>query len=198
MNPKRWRDVLSLGIGTGRFPHELSWLIDNPVRRVLLTPATLADRLDLKESASVLEVGPGSGYFSVELAHRVPQGRLELLDLQPEMLVKAKRKLAAAGCQNVGFTAHDATSPFPFAAETFDAVILVAVLGEVQDARSCLSAVHHVLRRCGLLVIHEHIPDPDRIPFTALQPLVEECGYRLRRRWGPFWNYTAIFARLSA
>ncbi|MCG8683889.1 MAG: class I SAM-dependent methyltransferase [Desulfobacterales bacterium] len=37
----------------------------------------------------VLEVGPGSGFFSVEVIRRIPGGELVLLDLQPEMLEKA-------------------------------------------------------------------------------------------------------------
>ena len=91
------RGVRARALGRGYFPHQLSCLIDNPLRRLLLTPAQLANRLPLTESSHVLEVGPGSGYFSAELARRVPQGRLELLDLQPEMLAKARRKLQARG-----------------------------------------------------------------------------------------------------
>ena len=113
-------------LGRGHFPYQLSWLIDNPMRRLLVTPEQLANRLPLMESSVILEVGPGSGYFSVELARRVPRGRLELLDLQPEMLAKAKRKLLAGGFQNVGFTTQDASSPLPYEDEAFDIVVMVA------------------------------------------------------------------------
>ncbi|MCH8247303.1 MAG: class I SAM-dependent methyltransferase [Bacteroidetes bacterium] len=182
-------------LGRGHFPYQLSWLIDNPMRRLLVTPEQLANRLPLMESSVILEVGPGSGYFSVELARRVPRGRLELLDLQPEMLAKAKRKLLAGGFQNVGFTTQDASSPLPYEDETFDIVVMVAVLGEVSSAEKCLRELLRVVRLGGVLVVHEHMPDPDRIPLSELRLLIEECGYMFRERSGPLWNYTATFER---
>ena len=190
-------EVLARTVGRGYFPHQASWLIDNPLRRLLLSPAKLAARLPLTKSSKVLEVGPGSGYFSVELSRRVPQGWLELLDLQPEMLAKAKRKLQARGRRNVGYTTHDASERLPFPNELFDVEILVAVLGEIPRAESCLHELFRVLRCGGVLAIHEHAPDPDRIPPPALLPMVESCGFRFRRRWGTQWNYTATFERPS-
>src|ERR1051325_3476977 len=85
------------------FPHQLSRLIDNPLRRLLLSPRTLVNRLDLSETSRVLEVGPGSGYLSVELAERIPRGELVLLDLQPEMLSKARRKVESMRLHNVRY-----------------------------------------------------------------------------------------------
>lgn len=52
----------------------------------------------------ILELGPGSGYFSAKLAAAVPEGHLELLDIQPQMLAKARALLTAAGYANVGYT----------------------------------------------------------------------------------------------
>ena len=190
------RGVLARTLGPGHFPHQLSWLIDNPLRRLVLRPETLADRLPLTESAEVLEVGPGSGYFSVELARRLPRGRLELLDLQREMLVKARSKLDAAGHRNVGYTAHDVARPLPYKDGAFDVVVMVAVLGEVSDPEACLTNVRTVLRPGGTLAVHEHVPDPDRIPISVLRPLAERSGYIFQRLMGPRWSYTAIFERM--
>ena len=189
------RGVLARSLGRGYFPHQLSWLIDYPLRRLLLTLGQLADRLPLSASSNVIEVGPGSGYFSAELARRVPQGRLELLDVQPEMLAKARRKLHSRGYRNVAYTTYDASERLPFLDESFDVAVMVAVLGEVPDAQSCLHELFRLLRRGGVLAIHEHVPDPDRIPFEELQTLVEACGFRFCQRWGPLWNYTATFER---
>ena len=72
------------------FPHQLSWIIDNPLRRLIISPETLAERLTLSDSSRILELGSGSGYFSAALAAHVPNGWLEMFDLQPEMLAKAE------------------------------------------------------------------------------------------------------------
>ena len=188
------RATLAHAWGRGYFPHQLSFLIDNPIRRVLITPGELADRIPWTETRRVLEVGPGSGYFSVALARRARAGRLELFDLQREMLAKARRKLEAAGHRNVGYTQGDA-SALPYGASTFDVAVLVAVLGEVPDKSSCLELLLQVLSPDGVLVVHEHVPDPDRIAPPELRALAETAGFAFDRSYGPSWNHTAIFRR---
>ena len=58
------------------------------MQRLILSPKKLADRLHLKEDFNVLEIDSGSGYFSVEVARCIPQGHLELFDLQKRCLKK--------------------------------------------------------------------------------------------------------------
>lgn len=181
----------------GCFPHEFSWLIDNPVRRLFVTPRELADRLPILEGSRVLEIGPGSGYFSVEFASRIPAGRLDLFDLQPEMLAKARRKLDARGFLNVGYTSGDASAELPFPEDHFDLAFLVTVLGEVPDKAACIRSVYRVLRAQGVLAVHEHLPDPDFISFEKLRSSVERYGFVFQQRWGRWWNYTAIFQKSS-
>ncbi len=196
MSPTRLRSILQRTVGQGYFPHQLAFLIDNPIRRLLITPETLADRLPLTPSSRVLEVGPGSGYFSVEIARRVPNGHLELFDLQPEMLEKARQKIEAAGFRNVGYTEGDA-GELPFGEAEFDVAFLVAVLGEVPDKLGCLRSLYRVLRPAGTLAFHEHHPDPDFSPLQRLRTLVEGERFAFLQSWGWFWNYTATFGKSS-
>ena len=179
------------------FPHQLAWLLNNPVRGLLLSPRTLLSRLPLRPTDRIVELGPGSGYFSLALAAAVPQGHLELVDLQPEMLAKARRRLTAQGRFNVGYTVADAGSPLPLAAASFDLALLVHVLGEVEDQSQCLGSLAGVLKPGGVLALHEGVPDPDRIPIARLVSLAGEQGFRLDRIEGPRWNYTALFRRAA-
>jgi ubiquinone/menaquinone biosynthesis C-methylase UbiE len=168
--------------------------MDNPVRRLLLSPSEFANRFPISETDRILEIGPGSGYFSVELARRVHSGRLELFDLQPEMLAKARRKLARETIDNVGYTVGNASVRLPFPDAYFDVVVLVTVLREVPDKRACLTEINRVLRPAGVVVFHEQLPD-NLIRFVELKPTVESAGFVLERRYGPSWNYTASFRK---
>ena len=179
----------------GLFPHQLSWLIDNPLRRLLVSPHELANRLSLTESGHILEVGPGSGYFSAELAGRVPRGRLELFDLQAKMLTKARRKLSSRGLLNVSYTQGDASGRLPFRDEHFDLALLACVLGEISNKETCLRSLYRVLRSGRVLAFHESFLDPDRIEFKELLRLVEAQGFAFRQRWGHSWSYTATFEK---
>lgn len=177
------------------FPHQLAWLLSNPVRGLLLSPRTLLNRIPLRPTDRIVELGPGPGYFSLAFSAAVPEGHLELVDLQPEMLAKARRRLAARGCTNVGYTVADAGKPLPIAPGSFDVAVLVHVLGEVEDQSQCLRSLASVLKPGGVLVLHEGVPDPDRIPIAKLVSLVGAHGFSLDRTEGPAWNYTARFRR---
>ena len=93
MKAFRWARSVKNTLGRGIFPHEMSFFLDLPWRNIFLSPQKLVSRLALTARSHVLEVGAGSGFYSVEVAHRISEGHLELLDLQPEMLKKARRKL---------------------------------------------------------------------------------------------------------
>lgn len=175
------------------FPHQMSFILESPLRRVLVAPAGLAERLHLERASRVLEVGAGSGVFSVEVARRVPAGHLELFDLQPEMLAKCRRKIEQAGLGRVvGYTQGDAEA-LPFPTTSFDVAFLVAVLGEIPEPRRCLAGLRRILRPGGLLSITEHLRDPDFSRFSTIRRLVESEGFVFEERFGPRWAFTASF-----
>jgi ubiquinone/menaquinone biosynthesis C-methylase UbiE len=183
-----WRQA----IGRGIFPHQLAWFLELPVRRLVLSPELMASRLPLRPDASVLEIGPGSGVYSLEVARRIPAGRLELFDIQPEMLARCRARCAAAGLANVSFTLGDGASlPFPDA--RFDLVYMVTVFGEVHDQDACLQGIRRVLKPAGVLSVSEHMPDPDFTPFDALRRQAEGRGFQFQERFGSRWAYTANF-----
>ena len=183
-----WRRAISRGV----FPHQLSWVLELPWRRLVLSPQALASRLPVRDGSAVLELGPGSGYYSVEVARRVPSGRLELFDLQPEMLKRCRARCAAVGLDNVGYTVGDAAA-LPFADGHFDAVYMVTVFGEVRDQDACLRSVRRVLKPRGVLSVSEHLPDPDFTPIDALRRRTEQSGFVLEHRYGSRLAFTANF-----
>lgn len=168
----RWVDIWRRFSGQGTYPHELAPLLLVPLRRMVLSPAGVVEMLQLTPASRVLEVGPGPGYFSVAVAGAVPSGRLDLVDIQREMLAKARRRLRRAGVTNTGCTQASAER-LPFRPDTFDAVFLVAVLGEVPSPRNCVAAVARVLRPGGLLLVAELPGDPDALTETQLRQLAE-------------------------
>jgi ubiquinone/menaquinone biosynthesis C-methylase UbiE len=196
MGLKEWKAAIKGFFGRGLFPHQLSFLLGSALRRFVLSPEELADRLHLSQAARVLELGPGPGYFSVEIAHRLPRGRLELFDLQREMLKQARRRLERAGMSNVGFTRGDAVH-LPFSEKQFDVVFLVAVLGEVADSAACVQDIYRTLRPGGLLSITEQPGDPDFLPLSTIRALAERAGFEFVERFGHGKNYTANFRKPS-
>lgn len=178
-------------------PHQLAFLIDNPIRRRLLAdPVRIIDSLALTGSERVLELGPGSGFFSLEIARRLPDGQLTLFDIQPEMLDKARPKLDRAGYRNVSFHSGDASRGLPFPDSSFDVAYLATVLGEVSDRPACIGSLARVLKPGGLLVFFEQFPDPDRMSVQKLRELAEADRFGFLDADSTWWRDIVRFRRL--
>ena len=182
--------------GTGKgaiFPHQKAGMLLNPLRRFVHSAPKLADRLELAPDARLLEIGPGPGYFSVEFARRVPRGRHVLFDIQAEMLAMARERMRNAGATASAAVQGDALR-LPFSDRSFDAAVLVAVLGEIPGPGDCLAEVARVLRPGGLLCVSETRGDPDRIRYGDLKRFALEAGFIAEPGHpGRGWTYTAKF-----
>ncbi len=170
-----WRGVWDRFTGRGTYPHQLAFILLNPLRNLIFSPRELAERLHLAANSRVLELGPGPGFFSVSIARRIPSGHLCLVDLQGEMLEKARARIRRAGVTNVSFAQASATA-LPFAREVFDAAFLVAVIGEVPDAAACVAQLRDALRPGGLLSITELAGDPDAMTESDVAALAKAAN----------------------
>ena len=160
----------------------------------LITRARLREVLAPAPGERVLEIGPGTGYYTADLAEWLgPDGRLEIFDIQQEMLDHAMRRVGERDHANVTPTRGDATS-LPYEDASFDAAILVTVLGEIPDQDAALSEIARVLRPGGRLVVGELFGDPHMVTLGALERRAATAGLRLAGRSGPKLGY---FARLE-
>lgn len=185
--------VVRRGVEKGAvYPYEEARSLLNPLRRIIQHPALIAGRLPLSPDARVLELGPGPGYFSVDLARRVPFGSLHLVDLQAPMLAMARERLRAARATNVRYATGDALA-LPYPAEVFDVAVLVTVLGEVPDPAACVRELKRVLRPSGTLSVSELIGDADFIGRNDLRRMAVNEGFALVGSFGFKWNYTLNF-----
>lgn len=189
-------EILVRAFGPGVFPHQMTWFLDLPGRGLIVSAKTVASRLPVTPEAQVLEVGPGSGYYSVEVARRVPQGSLTLVDLQPEMLEKSTRRLRDAGVTNHRSVVSDAGA-LPFADGTFDAIFLVTVFGEIEGREAFVAEAWRVLKPGGVISVTEHHPDPDFEPAEVVAACLERHGFVPEPKQGWRWAYT-INARKPA
>ncbi len=189
--------IWSRAFGRGVFPHQLSWVLDLPGRGLIMSARTVAARLPLKPDAQVLEIGPGSGYYSVEVARRIPGGALTLLDIQQEMLDKSAASLKAAGISNFSTRQSDGKS-LPFENASFDALFLVTVFGEIEERESFLQEAARVLKPDGVISITEHHPDPDFEGAEDVAVSLQRHGFTPLQKLGWKWAYTLNATKADA
>jgi ubiquinone/menaquinone biosynthesis C-methylase UbiE len=161
--------------------------------RPFVTRSRLREILSPQPGERVLEVGPGSGYYSLHAARWLePDGTLEVLDIQQEMLEHTMRRAQTLSISNIIPTRGDAQA-LPYPDGRFDAAYLVATLGEVPDKERALHELGRVLKPGGRLVVGESQPDPHMVSFDKLRMLADVAGLSYERRVGGRLGYLASF-----
>lgn len=142
----------------------------------------------------LLEIGPGTGYYTLDMAEWVgPDGTVEIFDLQQEFLDHTMARASKRGLGNVVPTQGDATA-LPYADASMDAVVLTAVLGEIPEPVAALSEIRRVLKPTGRLVVGELFGDPHFTTLASLRRQGEATGLPYQEHSG---NWFAYFARLT-
>jgi SAM-dependent methyltransferase len=161
----------------------------------LITRARLREVLAPRPGERVLEVGPGTGYYSLPVAEWVsPGGQLDIFDLQRQMLDHTMRRAAERGLENIKATQGDARR-LPYPDGTFDAAFLTLVLGEIPDQDQALRELARVLKPGGWLVVGELFGDPHWVSPGRLRARGEAAGLRFERRSGLPFGYFALLRR---
>ena len=105
----------------------------------------------LKLSHSVLEVGCGTGNYTVPVAHRC--ARMVAVDASPEMLLYTRGRLDREGLRSVE-TRRERLPGRLGPAQSFDGTLAVGVLNYVQDLEGALRSLTSVLRPGGWSVFN--------------------------------------------
>jgi predicted methyltransferase len=161
-------------------------VFDDPARDAWQKPHEVIQALALKPDAVVADIGAGTGYFSVRLAHRVPQGRIYGVDIEEQMVKHLAERAKGAGLKNV--VALLGAPDDPRLPEKADLILLVDVYHHIDDRARYFRRLQASLKPGGRLAIIDFRldspvgpPAAARIaPGTVKQELAS-AGFRLSR-----------------
>lgn len=191
----RWAALVVAAVGgwwfgdRAPYPYAQRWILDLPL------PGLGNDRLDQvlqpQPGERILEIGPGTGRQALHMAAQLePGGRLDIVDVQQQMLDHVLRRAADRKLGNIVATCADAQQ-LPFPDHCFDAAYLITTLGEIPRPGRTLRELHRVLRTGGRLVVGEFF-DRHQVRYTTLRIATEACGFTGESRWN--WGPVAYLA----
>ena len=139
-----------------------SKVFDDPKRDAWQKPHEVIQALALKSDAIVADIGAGTGYFAVRLAHMVPKGHVYAVDTEPDMVKYLGERARTNGLQNltaVAATPEDARLP-----DKADLVLLVDVYHHIDKREGYFRRLGDSLKPGGRVAIIDFKLDSPRGP----------------------------------
>ncbi len=179
-------------LGAKPCPYRFAWVLDLPMRAWHAGPEKIVGAFGLEAGERILEIGPGTGYYSIHASRLVGRdGAFIGLDIQLPMLLELRRRNAAADGMPMQLVQASAEA-MPVLTGSLDHVFLTAVLGEIPDRPTALAEIRRVLREGGRLSVSEQLPDPDYIALRTLRRELTPLGFVEQQSRG-WWAYTSTW-----
>lgn len=138
-------------------PWWLGYLLLIPLRRFSQNPQLILSPY-VRDGMTVLEIGPGMGYFSLSLAQLVgPRGKIICVDVQEKMLAKLRKRAQKAGVLDRIKTVRASNQSLliqEFAGKV-DFTLAFAVVHEVPDQTKLFEEIHRSMKPGALLLFSE-------------------------------------------
>ena len=133
---------------------------------------SLAKRLaeTVVDGSTVLEIAPGPGYLSIELA-KLGNYKITGLDISKSFVEMAQKKAKEAGL-SIDFRHGDAAH-MPFDAETFDFIVCRAAFKNFSEPIQALKEMNRVLKPNGKALIVDLRRD---VPQEVIEEYVDNMG----------------------
>jgi ubiquinone/menaquinone biosynthesis C-methylase UbiE len=135
----------------------MGYLLASPIRRWVQKPEILLAPY-IREGMTVLEPGPGMGFFTLPLAAMTgPAGRIVAVDIQAMMLDRLRRKALKAGLlPRIEIRLAEPNSMgISDLMGTVDFVLAFAMVHEMPSAETFFGEAVEVLKPGGLLLLSE-------------------------------------------
>jgi ubiquinone/menaquinone biosynthesis C-methylase UbiE len=160
-------------------PWWLGYLLASPLRRLMVEPRKLLAPY-VHEGMTVLEPGPGMGFFTLELARLVGvSGRVLALDIQSKMLDRLERRLTNAGLLarvDIRLVQPDSVGLADLAGSV-DFVLAFAVVHEVPSAGPFFAELSRALKPGGSILFAEPVGHVKPALWDAELEAASQAGF---------------------
>jgi SAM-dependent methyltransferase len=174
-------------------------VFDDPARDDWQKPHEVIQALKLAPDAVVADIGAGTGYFAVRLAHMTPQGRVYAVDTEPDMVKYLGERAQKSGLTNlVPVQGAPADPKLP---GKVDLVLLVDVYHHIEQRAAYFRKLAGALKPGGVVAIIDFTkespvgpPPGSRIAASAVKAEMTAAGYALATEHGFLPNqYFLVF-----
>jgi len=165
-------------------PWWLGYLLLGPIRRLRHDPSAILAPY-LHKGMTVLEPGPGMGFFTLELARRVGRtGRVIAVDVQPKMIERLKRRAANANLADridARVTRADSMQ-LDGLDRRIDFVLAFAVVHEMPEAAVFFTEAAVTMKPDARILLAEPSGQVSEAEFDIELEIARRAGFELEAR----------------
>jgi ubiquinone/menaquinone biosynthesis C-methylase UbiE len=173
-------------------PWWFCFTFDNFLRKLLHNSEEIL-RPYVVEGDSVLDIGPGMGYFSIPLARMVGEkGKVIVADIQPEMLKALQKRAKKAGVEKRIIT-HLCEADSLGVDMQFDFVLAFWMAHEVANYLVFFKEIKSLLKPSGKFFLSEPILHVNQAMFEKTVKIVESVGLVLKEKPKISLSRSALF-----
>ena len=172
-------------------PVELAGGLDNYVRRLLQNPHKILKPY-ISKGMTVLDLGCGPGFFSVEIAKMLmDSGKVIAADLQEGMLEKLSKKIIGTQLEP-RIEIHKCEATKIGVTEFVDFVLVFYMIHEVQDQEKLVEELKSILKPNGKIYIIEPKFHVSKKSFDAMIDKVKNMGFEITDSPKVFFSRTVL------
>ncbi len=186
-----------------RDPEAYIAMLEDPARDAYQKPEEVLDALRIQPGETIADIGAGSGYFALRLAHRVgPTGAVYAVDISPDMIRHLNRRIRDAGVTNLISVLADPDDPL-LLPDSIDRFFICDTWHHINNRADYLAKLRRMLKTGGQVVMIDF--QKRELPFgpplemkISREDLIDEMesnGFRLSREFEFLrYQYFLIFA----
>lgn len=129
-------------------------------------PDEVIKSMNLSSSAVVVEIGAGTGYFTVRLAKHLKDGKVITLDTSPKMAEYLKKRVVGAGLPNVDVRLSKDNAEISLK-EKIDLVMCVDAYHHITDRIPYFSHLVQYLKQDGKIIIIDRSENSPESPPSS-------------------------------
>lgn len=159
--------------------------LNDPDRLIYLNPELMWDHLSLRRPGVLVDIGAGTGFFSVIFGRKLASGRVYACDIS-EVMIDWMRDHIPAELRDVVIPVQMSEGKIPLPDGSADLVYMINVHHELETPDSIISEAARLLRLAGKIMIvdwkDEETPEgpPLEIRVSA-ETIIEQLKVRFPR-----------------
>ena len=177
-------------------PWWLCFTFDNIFRKLIQNPCKILEPY-IKEGDTILDAGPGMGYFTIPLARLAGEkGHVIAADIQEKMLRALKKRAEQAGVDK-RIILHLCSLDSLGIKEKVNFILAFWMVHEVSDKQRFLKELFSVLEDNGTFLLAEPSIHVTRSNFEETVNLAVQAGFTLRDSPRIFTSRSALLVKLA-